>query len=168
MAAAKINISLFYKFSMKLTSSAFKEGSAIPSKYTCDGPGINPPLEIFDVPAQAKSLVMLMDDPDIPEAAKKNFNVKVWDHWVVFNIPSDTKNIAEGENPVGLLGKNTRGNLAYGGPCPPDREHRYFFKLYALDIMLNLTGGSAKSEVERAMQGHVLQTAELMGRYARH
>lgn len=152
---------------MKLISPAFQEGGAIPAKYTCDGQNINPPLQISDVPAGAKSLVLLMDDPDIPEIAKKNFNVEIWDHWVVFNISPTIKEIAEGENPSGELGKNTRGNLAYGGPCPPDREHRYFFKLYALDTNLNLPGGSTKAEVEQTMKGHILQTAELIGRYAR-
>lgn len=152
---------------MKLTSPAFEAGGIIPAKYTCDGQGINPSLQIYDVPSQTQSLVLLMDDPDIPEAAKKSFNVEVWDHWVVFNISPDTKNIAEGENPTGLLGKNTRGNIAYGSPCPPDGEHRYFFKLYALDIILNIPGGSNKAEVEQAMEGHVLETTELMGRYKR-
>ena len=152
---------------MKLTSSAFEAGGAMPAKYTCDGQGINPPLQIYDVPSQTISLALLMDDPDIPEAAKKSFNVEVWDHWVVFNMPPDTKNINEGENPAGLLGKNTRGNFAYGGPCPPDGEHRYFFKLYALDTILNLPDGSTKAEVEQAMNGHVLETVELIGRYKR-
>jgi len=152
---------------MKLISPAFKNGEIIPSKYTCDGEGVSPPLVIADVPAGAKSLVLIMDDPDIPEAAKKSFNVEVWDHWVMFNIPPTITEIAEGKNPAGVLGKNTRGDFAYGGPCPPDREHRYFFKLYALDIMLNLPGGSTKTEVEKAMNGHALETAELMCRYAR-
>ena len=152
---------------MKLTSPAFTEGGKIPSKYTCDGQNINPSLTIADVPAKAKSLTLLMDDPDIPEIAKKSFNVSVWDHWVVFNIPPGTKAVPEGKNPQGILGKNTRGNNTYGGPCPPDREHRYFFKLYALDSELKLPQGSSKAEVEKAMQGHVLAEAMLMGRYER-
>ena len=153
--------------SMKLTSSVFQPNGKIPSKYTCDGQNINPPLEISDVPAKAKSLVLLMDDPDIPEAAKKNFHVEVWDHWVVFNIPSDTKTITEGKNPPGTLGRNTRGNNTYGGPCPPDREHRYFFKLYALDTRLGLKEGATKAEVEQAMAGHIIAQTELMGKYER-
>ena len=153
---------------MYLSSLAFKEGGSIPAKYTCDGKGINPPLQISGVPENAKSLVLLMDDPDIPEVAKKSFNVEVWDHWVVFNIPPNVEEIAEGKNPHGELGKNTRGHNTYGSPCPPDREHRYFFKLYALDTVLNLLAGVSKSEVEQAMNGHVLEMAELMGRYARH
>ncbi len=152
---------------MKLTSSAFVNNGMIPSKYTCDGNNTNPPLLISDVPAKAKSLVLLMDDPDIPEAAKKNFNIEVWDHWVVFNIPTSTVEIKEGKMPPGVLGKNTRGNNAYGGPCPPDREHRYFFKLYALDVMLALKEGATKKEVEKAMEGHVITKTELIGKYER-
>ena len=152
---------------MKLTSPAFQQNGKIPSKYTCDGENINPPLLIADVPKSVKSLVLLMDDPDIPEIAKKNFNVEVWDHWVVFNMPPTLRTIEEGENPPGILGKNTRGNITYGGPCPPDREHRYFFRLYALDIMLNLKEGATKNEVEQAMRGHILEQTESIGRYER-
>lgn len=152
---------------MKLTSPTFTEGGKIPSKYTCDGQNINPPLTFSDVPAKAKSLVLIMDDPDIPETAKKNFNVSVWDHWVVFNIPPETREISEGKNPLGILGKNTRGNNTYGGPCPPDREHRYFFKLYALDTGLDLPEGATKAEVEKTMKGHILAEAKLIGRYER-
>lgn len=152
---------------MQLSSQAFSEGGSIPIKYTCDGQGINPPLQISGVPEKARSLVLLMDDPDIPAAAKKNFNMQAFDHWVVFNIPPAITEIAEGQNPPGTLGQNTGGRNDYASPCPPDREHRYFFKLYALDTVLNLPAGSAKSEVENAMNGHVLESAELMGRYAR-
>jgi len=152
---------------MKLTSPAFTEGGKIPSKYTCDGENSSPPLSISDVPTKAKSLVLLMDDPDIPETAKKSFNVSVWDHWVVFNVPPGTKAVSEGRNPPGVIGRNTRGNNTYGGPCPPDREHRYFFKLYALDVELDLPEGATKAEVEKAMEGHILAEAKLMGRYER-
>ena len=155
------------KETMKLTSPAFEHNGKIPSEYTCDGKNISPPLNIIDVPAPAKSLVLLMDDPDIPDAAKKSFNVEVWDHWVVFNIPPETITIAEEKNPPGILGRNTGGNNAYGGPCPPDREHRYFFKLYALDTRLNLPEGSTKTAVEREMGGHIMAQATLMGRYER-
>src|SRR3989344_6680698 len=111
---------------MKLTSPAFEANGKIPSKYTCDGGNISIPLTFEDVLKNAKSLVLIMDDPDIPEVAKRNFNIDVWDHWVVFNIPASTTRIKEGKMPAGVLGKNTRGNNTYGGPCPPDREHRYF------------------------------------------
>jgi len=154
-------------FDMKLTSNIFENTGLIPSTYTCDGADINPPLSISDVSTSAKSLVLIMDDPDIPEGVKKSFGIEVWDHWVIFNIPPDTKEIKEGIEPKGVMGANTRGNLAYGGPCPPDREHRYFFKLYALDTMLDLQAGSKKKEIEAAMEGHILEKTELVGRYNR-
>ena len=152
---------------MNLTSPVFQHRGKIPSKYTCDGENISPPLIISQVPSKAKSLVLIMDDPDIPEFAKQKFNITVWDHWVIFNIPPATTVIAEGKNPSGILGSNTRGVLGYSGPCPPDKEHRYFFKLYALDIILSLPAGSGKAQIEQAMQGHILEQAELMGRYVR-
>lgn len=148
---------------MDITSLAFSHNQTIPSKYTCDGENISPPLSFEGVPENAKSLVLLMDDPDVPAAA----GVRVWDHWVVFNIPPDTREIPAGQNPVGVLGSNTFGRQAYGGPCPPDREHRYFFKLYALDDVLPLPAGATKAEVEAAMQEHILEQAELIGLYAR-
>lgn len=152
---------------MKLTSPAFTDGGKIPSKYTCDGQNINPPLTFSNVPEDAKSLVLIMDDPDIPNFVKDKFGIKVWDHWVVFNIPPTTKEVMEGKNPPGKLGKNTGGKNAYGGPCPPDREHRYFFKLYALDTHLDLPEGSTAAEVENAMKNHLLAEAKLMGKYER-
>jgi hypothetical protein len=152
---------------MKLTSSAFKDGGKIPSKYTCDGQNISPPLEISDVPKNAKSLVLIMDDPDIPDFVKERAGIDVWEHWIVFNIPAETKEIPEGRNPNGVLGKNTGGKLAYGSPCPPDREHRYFFKLYALDSELKLPAGTTKAQIEKAMQGHILAQATLIGKYER-
>lgn len=148
---------------MNITSPAFLANLSIPSVYTCDGKNINPPLAFSDVPENAKSLVLIMDDPDVPPQA----GVPVWDHWVVFNIPPTVVGVEEGKNPEGILGKNTRGDLAYGGPCPPDREHRYFFKLYALDRMLSIKEGSTKKDVENAMQGHVLAKGELVGLYKR-
>lgn len=152
---------------MKFTSSAFIHNTKIPSKYTCDGKNISPPLKIEHVPANSQSLVLIMDDPDIPSLAKEKFNIEVWDHWIVFNIPPATKEIPEGQNSFGILGKNTGGKNAYGGPCPPDREHRYFFKLYALDVMLDLSEGVTKKQVEEVMPGHILAQAELVGRYVR-
>lgn len=150
---------------MKLTSPAFQEGGKIPSKYTCEGSNINPELMISQVPEQAKSLVLIMDDPDVPEFIRKD---RMYDHWVVFNIPPTTKQIAENSQPKGVPGKNTSGGLNYTGPCPPDREHRYFFKLYALDCELTLNQGSSKNEVEKAIKGHVLAQTQLMGRYEKH
>jgi Raf kinase inhibitor-like YbhB/YbcL family protein len=114
---------------MRIESPSFKNGESIPSKFTCDGDNTSPELRIFDVPEKAQSLVLIMDDPDIPEIAKTTYGITEWEHWLVFNIPANTSSISEGQNPEGIVAKNTRGNNAYGSPCPPDREHRYFFKL---------------------------------------
>ena len=149
---------------MLLSSPAFSHEGQIPSRYTCDGDNISPPLTIGDVPDGAKSLVLLMDDPDVPKHIRED---GMWDHWVVFNILPNTTEILEGQNPPGVLGNNTRGVLGYGGPCPPDREHRYFFKLYALDSMLDLSEGASKTDVLTAIEGRVLTEAVLMGRYER-
>jgi Raf kinase inhibitor-like YbhB/YbcL family protein len=150
---------------MKLTSSAFAEGGKIPSKFTCQGENINPELHIKDVPPQARALVLILDDPDVPEFVRKD---RMYDHWVVYNIPPTTTHISENSQPSGIPGKNTSGGLDYTGPCPPDREHRYFFKLYALDQMLQLKEGASKREVEKAMQGHIIAQTQLMGRYEKH
>jgi hypothetical protein len=144
---------------MKISSNAFEHMGLIPSIYTCDGANINPSLNFDSVPTETKGLVLIMDDPDAP--------MGTWDHWVVFNIPPDTKEIKEGSEPAGTQGITSFRKTGYGGPCPPDREHRYFFKLYALDTLLDLPEGSAKKKVEAAMQGHILAEAELIGRYTR-
>jgi len=149
---------------MKLTSPSFGQGGKIPSKHTCDAQDISPELHISDVPPAAKSLVLILDDPDVPKEVRREC---MWDHWVIFNIPPSTRLIEENKEPPGTLGKNTWGNLKYQGPCPPDREHRYFFKLYALDKLLNLHKGATKNEVEAAMRGHILAHTELMARYER-
>lgn len=149
---------------MKLTSPSFKQGQSIPARHTCDAQDISPELHISDVPAAAKSLVLIMDDPDVPASVRKE---QMWDHWVVFNIPPHTTRIPENTQPPGTPGKNTGGDLDYQGPCPPDREHRYFFKLYALDTHLDLPAGSTKSQVEAAMRGHILAHTELVGLYDR-
>lgn len=147
---------------MKLTSPAFSHGKIIPSLYTCEGKNISPPLHISDVPSQAKSLVLICDDPDVPKRLRPD---GIFDHWVLFNIPPTIHTIEENRPPPGIHGKNTNNQNSYYGPCPPDREHRYFFKLYALDRMLSLKEGATKPEVEAAMQGHIIAQAELMGRY---
>ncbi|MFH0845844.1 MAG: YbhB/YbcL family Raf kinase inhibitor-like protein [Patescibacteria group bacterium] len=144
---------------LKLIGYGFEDGGNIPSKYTCDGDNINPSFEISGVSEKAKSLVLIMDDPDAP--------VGVWDHWIKFNIPVSTTQILEGVEPEGIAGKGTGGGLKYSGPCPPDKEHQYIFKLYALDIELVLPEGSSKAEVEKAMTGHVLQETQLVGNYKR-
>lgn len=149
---------------LSLTSSAFVDQGTMDSRFTCDGPNTSPPLSISGVPAEAKSLVLIMDDPDVPTSVRAD---GMWDHWVKFNMPTDTREIAEGTEPPGVSGAGTRGNLTYSGPCPPDREHRYFFKLYALDVALSLKEGASKQEVERAIEGHVVAEAQLVGRYNR-
>jgi len=159
--------------SLALSSPAFEATASIPVEYTCDLPAQagatpkNPPLSIRGVPSEAKSLALLMDDPDVPKALRPD---GVFDHWVLFNVPPTVTDIAEGET-VGVAGANGAGEAAYAGPCPPRQyepsEHRYFFKLYALDAMLDLPAGTTKAQVEEAMKGHVLQEAELMGKYKR-
>ncbi|HAB98430.1 MAG TPA: YbhB/YbcL family Raf kinase inhibitor-like protein [Parachlamydiales bacterium] len=147
---------------MKLTSPAFSEGGKIPLKYTCEGEGINPPLEIQNVPAHAKALVLIMDDPDVPSFIRTD---QMYDHWIVFNLPPTLQHIEENTKPPGQIGKSTNGKLEYVGPCPPDRQHRYFFKLYALDQKLDIKSGASKKEVEQAMQNHIIAHTHLMGRY---
>ncbi len=155
---------------MRLTSPAFIHGSPIPSKYGRDFENVNPPLRIEDVPPGVVSLALVMEDPDVPPQA----GVPVWDHWVVFNIPPAVTEIPEGwrpedvraGQPAGVRGHGTRGELDYGGPRPPDRPHRYFFRVYALDAILSLAEGASKQDVLRMMDGHVLASAELMGTFA--
>jgi len=144
---------------MNLKSSAFKNMEFIPPKYTADGEDISPPLQIENVPEVAKSLVLIVDDPDAP--------IGNWDHWIVFNIPSGTSKIPEGETPEGLRGTNDFGRLDWGGPAPPSGVHRYFFKLYALDTILDIKEGARKKEIEKTMKGHILAQATLIGKYAR-
>ena len=143
---------------MKLTSPVFEEGQFIPSKYTCDGDDISPHLIISDVPSNAKSLVLIMDDPDAP--------MGTFVHWVVWNILPDKKEILEDED-LPNQGTNDFRKQTYGGPCPPSGAHRYFFKLYALDTTLNLSKEATKKDLEQAMKGHIINTAQLMGLYKR-
>ena len=144
---------------MKLTSLAFGNNGAIPSEFTCDGADISPSLTISEVPNNAKSLALIMDDPDAP--------VETFVHWVVWNIPPNSKEIKRGAEPDGMQGKTDFRKLGYGGPCPPSGTHRYFFKLYALDTTLNLPQGSTKKDLERAMQGHIIEKTQLIGMYRR-
>jgi len=147
---------------MKITSPVFENNESIPSKYTCDGENINPPLEFIDVPEEAKSLVIIMDDPDTVRLVGY-----VWSHWIVWNIPVGIKTIAENSVPPGVVGPNTRNNHAYGGPCPPDTEHHYFFRLYALDIVLDISEDSTKQDLEKVIEEHIVARAELVGLYNR-
>ena len=146
---------------MELTSSAFVNNGKIPEKYTCDGESISPPLEILQVPEEAKSLVLIMEDPDSVKSTGK-----IWDHWILFNISIGVFEIEEGEEP-GVKGVNSFGSKGYGGACPADGEHSYFFKLYALDAKLDLKEGALKEEIKEMMETHIIETAELIGRYSR-
>ena len=145
---------------MKLTSSAFNDHGPIPTEFTCDGANINPPLSTSNVPENAKSLALIMDDPDAV--------VGVFVHWVMWNIAPETREITKGNEPDGIKGKGSSNKLNYVGPCPPTGTHRYFFKLYALDTKLNLPEGSAKIELENAMNSHVIEQTSLMGTYKRN
>jgi Raf kinase inhibitor-like YbhB/YbcL family protein len=147
---------------MELTSKAFRQGGKIPSSYTCEGTNAHPHLSWSHVPDGTKSFVLIMDDPDVPSFVRKDC---MYDHWILFNIPKETRSIEENQTPPGTFGQNTTGKNGYIGPCPPDREHRYFFKLYALDTILDIPQGSSKKEVEKAMEGHILKKAQLMGCY---
>jgi len=157
---------------MKLTSNVFTNEGTIPSRFTCDDENVNPTLHISDVPEEAQSLVLLMDDPDIPATVRESMGISTFDHWVVFNIPPTTATLEEDRTPPGILGANSAGKNAYTGPCPPKefepREHRYFFKLLALDTMLGLSKGATKADVLQAAEGHILDQAVLMGRYERN
>ena len=147
---------------MKISSPAFHDHGIIPSRYTCEGDEINPPLHISEVPPNAKSLVLIVDDPDVPKSIRSD---GIWDHWILFNILPNVHIIEENRTPLCKAGMTTSGHTRYVGPCPPDREHRYFFKLYALDTMLNLPSGTTKKEVEKAISSHILAQCQLIGLY---
>lgn len=146
----------------ELTSPQFKQGNKIPQQYTCDGKNISPPLSWKEAPAGTKSFVLIMDDPDAISGT--------WDHWIVYNIPATTTALQENLRslPEGAsMGKNSWSQLAYGGPCPPDKEHRYFFKLYAVNILLPNNDSLDKAQVMAALKDHVLASTELMTKYQR-
>lgn len=150
---------------MEFMSRAFNHGDMIPRKHTCDGADISPPLEWNSVPAGTKSMALICDDPDAP--------MGIWVHWVYYDIPVETKslpeNIAPKEHPVngGTQGSNDFHKIGYGGPCPPGGTHRYYFKLYALDIMVNLAPGATKKQLLKEIENHILAEAQLMGKYKR-
>ncbi len=147
---------------MKIISSEFKHNTLIPKKYTCNGMDINPPFEFLDVPYEAKSLVFMMEDPDVPKFLRED---GMWIHWVLWNIDPKLRLIEEGVAPKAVYGITTKRTLGYGGPCPPDGQHRYFFKLYALDIELDLKEGSTKEELEKVMNSHIIDQSEFIGLY---
>jgi Raf kinase inhibitor-like YbhB/YbcL family protein len=143
-----------------ISSSAFSEGQEIPVEYTCDGENSSVPLAWSGIPEGAQSLALITDDPDAPG--------RVYVHWVLYDLPADLSGLEEGVGEIGTPGENSSGNLSYNGPCPPaGPAHRYFFKLYALDMALNLQPGASKEQVQEAMQGHILAEGQLMGTYQR-
>lgn len=150
---------------LTIKSTAFTEGGKIPSRYTCEGNDISPPLSWEGVPDNTRSLVLLVDDPDAPDPRAPKMT---WVHWVLYNIPPDTAGLAEGtaDLPTGTgEGINDWKQTGYGGPCPPVGSHRYFHKLYALDTVLEGLNKPDKSTVEAAMDGHVIDKAILIGTY---
>ena len=155
---------------MTIQSPAFPHNGEIPPRYTCDGEDISPPLAWSGIPDGAKSLVLIVDDPDAPDPKAPKMT---WVHWVLYNIPPNTaglpENISRSELPTGTLeGLNDWKRTGYGGPCPPIGRHRYFFKLYALDTVLPDLGTPTKAQLEKAMSNHILDQAILIGTYQRH
>lgn len=148
---------------INVSSPNFTQGQAIPAKYSCQGQELSPPLSWKGLPAETKSLALIMDDPDAPGGT--------WVHWVLYNLPPDSGGLPEGVSPSGdgpggsKQGKNSWNKQGYGGPCPPGGVHRYFFKIYALDTTLGLKAGATKQQVLQAMQGHIIGQGELMGTF---
>jgi hypothetical protein len=145
--------------SVSVASSAFQAGGDISAKFTCNGANVNPELKISDVPNEAKSLVLIVDDPDAPRG--------LFTHWIVWNIDPKTTDIGENSVPAGgVQGTNDFGKRNYGGPCPPSGTHRYFFKIFALDLKLDLKPSARRAELDAAMRGHTVAQGELMARYS--
>jgi len=142
---------------LKISSKAFDNEGQLPSKYTCDGDGINPPLHIENIPEGAKTLALIAEDPDAPNG--------VYEHWIVWNI-DPVVSIDEGSNP-GVSGDNSAGKSGYHPPCPPSGSHRYYFHLYALNAPLNLRPDSRKKDLETAMEGHIMAKGSIMAHYER-
>lgn len=150
---------------IKITSSAFENEGMIPAKYTCDGADISPPLQWEEIPEGAESIALICDDPDAP--------MGTFVHWVVFNLPADTEQLDENVPSEKTLPNGARqgtsdfGKIGYGGPCPPSGTHRYFFKMYALDAQVDLEAGASKSDLLKAMEGHIVAQGQLIGKYKR-
>ena len=166
LLATSASAVLLPKTIMHLTSTAFQEGGSIPILYTCQGEDISPPLQWTNAPAKTKSFVLIVDDPDAPGGT--------WTHWLVYNLPPDLTQLSENITKAQTLPNGARQGLngfrrpGYGGPCPPaGKAHRYFFKLYALDVFLNVEPGAARKDVERSIGGHILGVGNLMGTYQR-
>lgn len=155
---------------MKIESPAFEPMGAIPAVHTCEGEDRSPALRFGDVPDGAKSLVLIVDDPDAPDPKAPR---RTWVHWVLYDLPPTASGLPEGVAAAALPagtreGRNDWGRTGYGGPCPPIGRHRYFHKLYALDVELGDLGSPTKADVEKAMEGHVITSAELIGTYEQH
>lgn len=153
---------------MEINSAAFADGGAIPTRYTCQGDDVSPPLAWSGIPPEAKSLVLIVDDPDAPDPRAPKMT---WVHWVLYNLPPDSDGLPEAVNnlPPGTgEGLNDWKRTGYGGPCPPIGSHRYFHKLYALDTVLEGLNRPTKAQVEKAMARHILGQAELVGTYRKH
>jgi len=148
------------KDELTISSPVFENNGSIPGKYTCDGENVNPPILIENVPNRTKSLTLIVDDPDAP--------VGIWVHWVLWNINPETKEIKDNSVPKGAQqGMNDFRKHNYGGPCPPSGTHRYFFKLYALDTIITLSSNATKADLEKAMKGHIIEQAQIVGLYKR-
>lgn len=159
-SSAPFSTPLKQTVNMKLSSTAFAHDGSIPAKFTCDGEDVSPPLTMAEVPAGTVSLALIVDDPDAPGGD--------WVHWTVWNISPDSPGFSEGTVPAGTVeGQTDFGRSGWGGPCPPSGEHRYQFKIYALDTTLTLPQTAGKAEMEAAMEGHILEQTILLGRYAR-
>jgi Raf kinase inhibitor-like YbhB/YbcL family protein len=159
-APSVVGKEMLRKDTLTVSSPVFKNNGTVPSKYTCDGVNVNPPLFIEHVPAGAKSLALIVDDPDAPAG--------VWVHWVLWNIHPETKEIRENSVPKGAQqGMNDFRKQPYSGPCPPSGTHRYVFKIYALDTILTLSPHTTKTDLEKSMKGHIIEQAQIIGLYKR-
>lgn len=153
------------KMEISIMSSAFENAGQIPTKYTCDGENVSPPLSWKNLPSGTKSIAIINDDPDAP--------MGTWVHWVIYNIPANSSGLPENIKPLEKLpdgtmqGRNSWGKIGYGRPCPPSGTHRYFFKIYALDKVLELKPGATKEELLKAMKGHIIGEGQFYGKYSR-
>jgi hypothetical protein len=144
---------------MEIRNHEFEHGDKIPVRHTCDGAGVSPALLFHEVPDEAGTLALIMDDPDAPGG--------IFTHWLIWNMPPSIHQVSEGTRPEGIVGKNDFGDVGYGPPCPPEGTHRYHFRLYALDDEIDLHKGASRKDVLEAMEGHIIEEAELVGKYTR-